>query len=89
MLEVQGAVGDALAVQDDELLKHPVDGAVGDERRLDPLVDLPGAALRAAFQEAVAIGVEQGAVARRQRQPPARAPSWTMRNRTRSCAYAP
>ena len=67
VLDVQGAVGDALAVQDDELLKHPVDGAVGDERRLDPLVDLPGAALRAAFQEAVAIGVEQGAVARRQR----------------------
>jgi len=66
VLDVQGAVGDPLAAQDDQLLQHAVDGAVGDERRLDPLVDLAGAALGAALQEAVAVGVEQGAAARRQ-----------------------
>ena len=67
VLDVEGAVGDALAVQDDELFEHPVDGAVGHERRLDPLVDLAHTAFRAAFQEAVPVGVEQDAVARRQR----------------------
>ena len=63
VLHVQRAVGDTLAVQDDELLKHLVDGAIGDERRLDALVDLADTVLApAAFQEAIPVGVEQGAV---------------------------
>ena len=67
MLDVQGAVRNALAVEDEQLLEHPVDGPVGHQRRLDAFVDLAGAARAAALQEAVAVGVEEGAVARRQR----------------------
>ena len=64
VLDVQGPVGDALAVEHDELLQHPVDGAVGDQGRVDAFVDLPGAARSAALQEAIPVGVEEGAVAR-------------------------
>ena len=66
VLDVQGPVRDALAVQHDELLQHPVDGAVGDQGRVDAFVDLPGAARSAALQEAIPVGVEEGAVAWRQ-----------------------
>ena len=66
VFDVQGPVGDALAVEHDELLQHPVDGAVGDQGRVDALVDLPGAALAAPLQEAIPVGVEEGAVSRRE-----------------------
>ncbi len=66
VLDVEGAVGDALAVEDQQLLQHPVDGAVGHRRRLDAFVDLAGAGRGAALQEGVAVGVEEGARARRQ-----------------------
>ena len=66
MLDVQGPVGDALAVQHDELLDHAVDGAVGDQGRIDAFANLSGAARSAALQEAIPVGVEQGAVAWRQ-----------------------
>ena len=66
MLDVQGPVRDALAVQHDELLQHPVDSAVGDHGRVDAFVDLPGAARSAALQEAIPVGVEEGAVAWRE-----------------------
>ena len=45
MLDVQGAVGDALAVEDEELLQHPVDGAVGHQWRFDPFADRPAGGL--------------------------------------------
>ena len=72
VLHVQGAVGDALPVQNDELFQHPVNGAVRQQGRLHPFAPLPGAAdLRApAFQKAVKVRVEQGALAGRQAHGP-------------------
>ena len=67
VLHVQRPVRDALAVQHEQLVQHSVDRAVRDERRFDALVDLPSACyfVRSAFQKAVAVGVEEGAVAAR------------------------
>ena len=69
LLHVEGAVGDAFAVEDEQLLQHPVHGAVGDERRPDALEPLPGARARtgpAPFEEREAVRVEQCAPALRQ-----------------------
>ena len=64
LLDVEGAVGDALTVEDEQLLQHPVDAAVGDQRRPDTLDSLPGArAGVAAFEERVSVGVEECAAA--------------------------
>ncbi len=68
LLHVEGAVRDALAVEHQQLVECAVDGAVGDERRLDPLVDLARAGAPA-FEERKAVRVEQRAVAPRQAQP--------------------
>ena len=88
VLHVQGAVGDALAAEHDELFQHAVDGAVAHPRRLDAFAHPPGAAndVAAAFEEAVALRVEQGAVAGGSFMAPEWAPSWTMRNRASSWA---
>ena len=69
LLDVEGAVGDALAVEQQQLVERAVDGAVGDQRRFDPVVELarPGAA--AAFEKREAVGVEQDAVALGEPQP--------------------
>ena len=56
-------------VEDEQLLQHPIHGAVGDERRPDALDPLPGARARtgtAAFEEREAVRVEQCAPALRQ-----------------------
>ena len=69
LLHVEGAVGDAFTVEDEQLLQHPIHGAVGDERRPDALDPLPGARARtgtAAFEEREAVRVEQCAPALRQ-----------------------
>ena len=64
LLHVEGAVGDALTVEDEQLLQHPVDAAVGDQRRPDALDPLTGArAGVAAFEEGVSVGVEERAEA--------------------------
>ncbi len=63
LLHVERAVGDALAVEDEELLERAVDRAVGDKRRLDALVDLARAAAGTALEELEAVGVEEDAVA--------------------------
>ena len=42
LLDVEGAVGEPLAVEDEQVVEHAEDVAVGHERRLDPLVR-PGA----------------------------------------------
>ena len=63
LLHVERAVGDALAVEDEQLLERAVDRAVGHERRLDALVDLARAAGGAALEEREAVGVEEDAVA--------------------------
>ena len=69
LLHVESAVGDAFTVEDEQLLQHPVHGAVGDERRPDALEPLPGARSRsgtAPFEEREAVRVEQRAPALRQ-----------------------
>jgi hypothetical protein len=63
LLHVECAIGDALTVKDEELLERAVDGAVGHERRLDPLVDLARPGGRAALDEGEASGIEEHAVA--------------------------
>ena len=63
LLHVERTVGDALAVENEELLERAVDGAVGNERRLDALVDLARATDWAALEELEAVGVEEDAVA--------------------------
>ena len=40
-------------------MEHAEDDTVGDVRRVGPLAGLPLRALRATFQEGIAIGVEQ------------------------------
>ena len=67
LLDVQGAVGEAFAVQHEQLLQRPEDGAVGDARRLDAQVVLADAD-RPPLEEGVAVRVEQDAVAGRQSQ---------------------
>ena len=69
LLHVEGAVGDALAVQHQQLVEGPVDGAVGDQRRLDALVALARRAGPAAFEEREPVGVEEHPEAPRQVQP--------------------
>ena len=68
VLHVQGAVGDVLAAEHEELFQHAVDGAVAHPRRRDAFAHAPGAAndVAAAFEKAVALRVEQGTVAGRQ-----------------------
>ena len=67
LLHVEGAVGDALAVEDEELFEHPVDRAIRDEGRLDPPDGLPDPRPGvSALQEREAIRVEQGAATLRQ-----------------------
>ncbi len=63
LLDIERAVGDALAVKDEELLERAVDRAVGDQRRLDALHDLPRARLGPPLQELVPVGIEEDAVA--------------------------
>ena len=69
LLDVQGAVREALAVEDEQLLERSEDGAVGDARRLDALVALSRADEGAALQELVAVRVEEDAVPGREPQP--------------------
>ena len=45
LLDVEGAIGDAFAAEDEELLEHPVDRAVRDEGRPDALEILPDACI--------------------------------------------
>ena len=67
LLDIEGAVGDALAVEDEELLKHPVHGPVRDEGRPDALDNLPGTRIGVpAFKEREPIRIEDGTVALRQ-----------------------
>ena len=66
LLHVERAVGDALAVEDEELVEGAVDGAVGHEWRLDALVPLACFGGRTALKEREAVGVEEDAMALRQ-----------------------
>ena len=67
LLDIEGAVGDALAVEDEELLKHPVHGPVRDEGRPDALDNLPDARIGVpAFEEREPVRIENGTVALRQ-----------------------
>ena len=63
LLDVEGAVRDALAVEQQQLVERAVDGAVGDQRRFDPIVELARSGAAAAFEKREAVGVEQDAVA--------------------------
>ena len=69
LLHVEGTVGDPLAVEHQQLVEHTVDGAVRNQRWLDPFVDLPRAAGGTPFEEREPVGIEEVAVARRQMQP--------------------
>ena len=66
LLHVERAVGDALAVENEQLLQHAVDDAVGDARRHDALYRLPDTAAAAALQKSETVRVEQCAAALRQ-----------------------
>ena len=66
LLDVERPIRDSLTVEDEELLQRPVDRAVGDERRGDPVVDLSRAFARASLEKREAIGIEEHAVARRE-----------------------
>ena len=63
LFDVEGAVGDAFAVENEELLECAVDGAVGDERRLDSLVDLARATGGSPLEELEAVRGEEDPVA--------------------------
>ena len=65
LLDVERPVRDPLAAQHEQLVKRVKDSAVGHERRLDPLVDLPGAGTGAPLEEREPVRIEQGAVTRR------------------------
>ena len=64
VLYIESPVGDALGVEDDELLQHPMDRAVPDPRRFDPLQRLPRPEI-AAFKKRVAIRTEKVTMFRR------------------------
>ena len=67
LLDVEGAVGDALAVEDEKLLKHPVHRPVRDEGRPDALDNLPDTSIGVpAFEEREPVRVEYGAATLRQ-----------------------
>ena len=68
VLHVQCPVRNALAVQHEQLVQHPVHRAVGDARRFDPVVELPTARnfVRTALQKAVAVRIEEHAVSGRE-----------------------
>jgi hypothetical protein len=63
LLDVEGAVGEALAVEDQQGLEDAPEHAVGDAGGLAALAGLPGVAAGAALEEGVAVGVEEAAVA--------------------------
>ena len=62
LLDVEGTVGESLAVEHEQPLEHLEHRAVGDSGRVDPLAGLPGADVRPALEERVAARVEQDAV---------------------------
>ena len=66
LLHVERAVGDALTVENEQLLQHPVDDAVGDAWRHDALDRLPDTAAAAALEKPETVRVEQCAAAFRQ-----------------------
>jgi len=83
LLDIEGAVGEPLAVEDRELLEDPVDRAVGQAR------DLVGEGRGTALEEGKALGIEELPPRRTKRKSPVPPPAWTSRNRTRSWAQAP
>ena len=89
LLHVERPIRDAFAIEHEKLVESTVDRAVGNERRVDALVDLARAAERAALEELEAVGVEEDAAAFGSRIVPDSAPSWIKRKSTRSCAHAP
>ena len=59
LLDVQRPVREALAVEDEQILQHAEDDAVGDARRIDTFaLDAPGI-VRTAFEERIRVGIEQ------------------------------
>ena len=89
LLHVERAVAQPLAVEDEQVLEHAEDDAVGDARRLEcrsPRLS-PSIALGPAFEERITVGIEQIALARRQiANRPWLPPSWTRRNSVSSWA---
>ena len=65
LLDIEGAVGEALAVEEQELFQDAEEGAVGDERELVGWVAHVGAGAGAAFEEGEAVRVEEVPLARR------------------------
>ena len=65
LLHVERAVAQALAVEDEQVAEHPEDNAVGDLRYIGLLSEVTGRLPRSAFEEVVAVGVEEVAVAGR------------------------
>src|SRR5690606_17877185 len=63
LLDVERAVRDALAIENEELLERAVDRAVWHERWLEALVKLAAGPGRAALEEREAIRIEQDAMA--------------------------
>src|SRR5690606_13119126 len=56
LLDVESPIRDALAVQDEKFVEHPVYGAVRDKRRHDASARLAGALIRSPFKERKAVG---------------------------------
>ena len=95
LLDVEGAVAEPLAVEDEQVLEHAEDDAVGDARGsvIRCVAGLPVASSRLpgpAFEERVAVRDRTGSpCGPGARKPPCRPPSWIRRNRVRSWAQAP
>ena len=72
LLHIERAVGEPLAVQDDQLFQHAVDGAITDGREIDcgPRFRAAhrGASSAPPFQKGIDVGVKQPTVARGQVQ---------------------
>ncbi len=73
LLDLEGSVGDPLAVQDEQVLEHPVEHAVGDPRRGESLAHHPQHPVGPALQEGVGVRVEELAAALGQLHLPVRA----------------
>ena len=62
LLHIQPAVGDALAVQDQEFLQHPVDHEIRDQGCMNAFALVTRAAQGTCFQEGEAVGIEEVAM---------------------------
>ena len=72
LLDVEGAVGDALAVEDKELFQHPVHRPIRDEGWPDAFDNLPDTRIGVpAFEEREPVWIEDGTVALREGDRPA------------------